>query len=252
MCVTAGDGKMGDGLCRGTGRGSDEGAIVAAHVRERVVHARPAFADRSAAGHELVAFVRAGQDPGAVVLALPRGGVPVARPLADALCVRLVPAPVRKLPLPSSPEMGFGAVAIDGALVLNEAVVRAYGVDGATVESVAEETRREIERRARAYPGGWPLPELEGRAVWIVDDGLATGYTARAAVRMARHAGARRVTLAVPVSSAATLSDVAPEVDEVWVLVVQEARSFAVASFYEDFHDLSDAEVIGLLDGSAG
>src|SRR5450830_816855 len=113
MCVTAGDGKMGDGLCRGTGRGSDEGAIVAAHVRERVVHARPAFADRSAAGHELVAFVRAGQDPGAVV--------------------------------------------------------RAYGVDGATVESVAEETRREIERRARAYPGGWPLPELEGRAVWIVD-----------------------------------------------------------------------------------
>lgn len=232
--------------------GSVGGPIVATHVREHVAQPRAAFTDRSAAGRALAAFVRARVDPTAIVLALPRGGVPVARPLADALGVRLVPAPVRKLPLPSCPEMGFGAVAADGTLVLNEAVVRAYGVDEATVARVAEETRREVERRARAYPGGWPLPELEGKVVWVVDDGLATGYTARAAIRMAREGGARRVTLAVPVSSAATLSDVAPEVDEMWVLVVQEARSFAVASFYDDFHDLSDAEVVGLLGGPAG
>jgi putative phosphoribosyl transferase len=224
---------------------------MAANVRERVAYARTAFADRSAAGRQLAAFVRARPDPDAVVLALPRGGVPVARPLADALGAPLVPAPVRKLPLPSSPEMGFGAVAVDGTLVLNEAVVRAYGVDEATVRSVAEETRREVERRARAYAGGLPVPALEGRCVWVVDDGLATGYTARAAVRMARAAGAARVILAVPVSSAATLADVASDVDEVWVLVVQEGRSFAVASFYEDFHDLSDAEVVALLDTPA-
>lgn len=225
------------------------GVIQVAQVTvvERVPWGYPAFADRSDAGTALVRLIDPAPDPDAVVLALPRGGVPVARPLAGALGARLVPMPVRMLPIPRSPEMGFGAVTLDGTTVLNEHVIAGFEIDELTTAAVAEEVRHEVERRARAYPGGFPFPPVEGAAVWLVDDGLATGYTMLAAARMVRAQAPARITMAVPVAAPGSLGLVAPLLDAAYCLIEQEASPFAVASFYRDFRDLTDDEVIGLL-----
>ena len=217
-------------------------------VAERVSWARPAFADRAEAGEALRGLVDPAPDPDAVVLALPRGGVPVARPLAEAFGVRVVPMPVRKLPIPSSPEMGFGAVTLDGTVVLNERVVAAYEIDELTAASVAEEVRHEVERRSKAYPGGFPFPRVEGCPVWIVDDGLATGYTMLAAARMIRARRPGNLSMAVPVAAPGSLRLVTPLFDAAYCLIEQRSSPFAVASFYRDFHDLTDDEVISLLE----
>ena len=156
------------------------------HVRWTVPGPRVAFSDRANAGRVLSEWMRPAPDPLALVMSLPRGGVPVGRALADALGCDLRPVLVRKLPIPGNPEMGFGAVTIDGTVTLNRGVVAAYGLDTATIERVAGETRTEIVRRSRLYPGGWPLPEMGGRRVFLVDDGLATGFSAIAAIRMIR------------------------------------------------------------------
>lgn len=216
-------------------------------VARRVRSAVPAFADRAEAGRVLAAFVSPARDSEAFVLALPRGGVPVARPLADALGCQLRVAGVRKLPVPSSPEMGFGAVTEDGTLVLNDRIVAVAGIGRDVIRTVAEDTRREIERRGATYPRA-DCAEVAGRHVWIVDDGLATGYTAMAAARMVREHSPAAVSLAVPVSPAHSLAYLAGEVDDAYCLIVQEGGGgFAVASFYADFHDLSDAEVLAAL-----
>ncbi len=168
------------------------------HIRTTVTWPRAAYADRLDAGRTLAEWIAPALDPRALVLALPRGGIPVGRPLADALGCEMRPVLVRKLPIPTSPEMGFGAITVDGTLTLNEPVVDVFGIDPATIEEVAQQTRAEVERRSRAYPGGWPLPDLASRNVWLVDDGLATGFSAIAAVRMVRAHGAASVRLAVP------------------------------------------------------
>lgn len=218
-------------------------------VVERVTWSYPAFADRAEAGRALVRLIDPALDPDAVVLALPRGGVPVAVPLADALGVQVVPMPVRKLPIPDSPEMGFGAVTLDGTVVLNERAVVGHHLDELTVARVAGDVRHEVERRSRAYPGGFPFPEVEERAVWIVDDGLATGYTMLAAARMVRARRPARLVVAVPVAAPGSLSLVAPLLTVAYCLIEQRSAPFAVASYYRDFHDLSDAEVVALLEG---
>lgn len=220
---------------------------VAEHVAEHVRDAYPAFSGRGEAGRELARFTVRAPDPDALVLAIPRGGLPVAAPLAAALRCGLRPVLVRKLPIPDSPEAGFGAVAIDGTVVLNERLVALLGLLPETVEQVAAEVRAELERRAAAFPGGWPMPPMRGRAVWLVDDGLASGYSMLAAVRLTRAAGAARITVAVPVASELSLGVVEPEADETFALIVEYGASFAVASYYRDFHDLSDAEVRALL-----
>jgi putative phosphoribosyl transferase len=219
------------------------------HVRQRLRFAEPVFADRLDAGRALTGFMSKEPDPEALVLALPRGGIPVARPLADRLEAMLRPLLVRKLPIPVSPEMGFGAVTIDGTVVLNDPVVRRFGIDDETVRRVAEETFAEVRRRAAAYPGGESLPEPRGRRVYLVDDGLATGFTAIAAVRMLFAQDPSSVTLAVPVSPSGSLRRLEHEVDEAYCLVEQEEPPFAVASFYRSFPDLEDEEVVRLLEG---
>jgi putative phosphoribosyl transferase len=218
------------------------------HVRQHVPYPRQVFADRAEAGAELARFAVDAADPSALVLALPPGGVPVAAPVAAALGCELRPVLVRKLPVPSSPQAGFGAVTLDGTVVLNERLTALLGILPETVERVAAEVRRELERRADVLPGGRQLPEMRGRRVWLVDDGLATGYSAVAAARMARAHGATSLTLAVPVTPEDSLALLASEADEVFCLIVQDAgAAFAVASFYRDFHDLTDDEVSALL-----
>jgi putative phosphoribosyl transferase len=199
--------------------------------------------DRADAGRALAGWIDPLPDPDAVVFALPRGGIPVGRPLADLLGCELRPALVRKLPIPSNPEMGFGAVAADGTVRLNQAVIESFRISRDTADRVVAQVRGEVERRGTAYPGGWPLPDMSGRCVWLVDDGLATGLTMLAAADMLRAHQVARVTVAIPCSPADSLTRVAAEVDDVWCLVSQAGHPFAVASFYADFHDLTDAEV---------
>jgi putative phosphoribosyl transferase len=195
----------------------------------------------------LAAWIAPEPDAEAVVFALPRGGIPVARPLADALECELRPVLVRKLPIPTEPEMGFGAVTVDGTVTLNHNVMRAFGITPEVAESVAEEVRAEVVRRGSVYPGGWPLPDLAGRRVWVVDDGLATGYSMVASLEMLRKLGASWLGVAVPCSPIDSLARVEPLADEMWCLVAQQGGGFAVASFYVDFHDLRDDEVVEVL-----
>lgn len=219
------------------------------HVARRVMRPTVLFSDRADAGRRLAGWIDPKPDSDALVFALPRGGIPVGRPLADALGCRLLPALTRKLPVPGDPEMGFGAVAVDGSVRLNRSVVGALHITTDEVARTVTRVRAEVERRGAVYPGGWPLPDLGGRDVWLVDDGLATGYTMLSAVDMLRAGGPASLTAVVPCSPPDSLSQVARETDATWCLAVQDGRPFAVAAFYRDFHDMDDDEVLSGLRG---
>lgn len=213
------------------------------HVRGPI----PAFKDRHDAGRQLASWMNPHHDPEALVLALPRGGIPVAQPLVKRLGGSLQPVTVRKLPIPSSPEMGFGAMAIDGTVVLNQRVVANFGIDEETVKRVTAEVRDEIERRALKYAGIASPPEVKDRQVFIVDDGLATGYSMLVAGRMVSRREPVSLTMAVPVSPESSLRMINGMFDQKYCLLAQEYPSFAVASFYRDFHEMTDREVMDIL-----
>lgn len=219
------------------------------HVGRRLTGPITMFADRAEAGLALAGWISPRPDPDAFVFALPRGGVPVGRPLADVLRCRLLPALVRKLPIPGNPEMGFGAVAVDGSVRLNRDVIGAFRIPEATVYDVVTEVRAEVERRGATYPGGWPLPDLAGRRIWLVDDGLATGLSMLTAADMLQTRHPASLSIAIPCSAADSLAKLSDAADAVWCLAAQSAHPFAVASFYRDFHDLDDAEVLAALQG---
>ncbi|RKR89311.1 putative phosphoribosyltransferase [Micromonospora pisi] len=180
------------------------------------------------------------------VLGLVRGGVPVAATVAERLGAPLDVLVVRKLGLPQAPEVAFGALGPGGVQVLNPELA-----DHVSPEQQAEVVRREtaeLERRERLYRAGRPPLSLDGRTAVIVDDGLATGATARAAVAVARRLGARRVVVAVPVGSPAAYHALVAEADE--VVCPQRPDDFgAVSRFYDDFHEVSDGEVTAMLGG---
>jgi predicted phosphoribosyltransferase len=213
------------------------------HIGRHLAWSVVLFEDRAEAGRALAGWIDPQQDPDAVVFALPRGGVPVGRALADVLGCELLPALVRKLPIPDSPEMGFGAVAVDGSVRLNRTVVEAFRIRERTVRDVVEQVRAEVARRGAAYPGGWPLPDLVGRNVWLVDDGLATGLSMLTAADMLRALAPASLSIAVPCSPTDSLTRVLGAADVLWCFAAQDGHPFAVASFYSDFHDLDDAEV---------
>jgi putative phosphoribosyl transferase len=182
-----------------------------------------------------------------VVLALPRGGVPVGYELARALGVALEVLVVRKLGVPWRPELGMGAIAEGGAMYVNAEVLEYADLKEDDVRAVARQEARELARRVRLYRGGLPLPELRGRTVLLVDDGLATGGTARAAARAVRARGPRKLVLAVPVASADAAEALRrEEVDEV-VTVQAPDMLGSVGAWYEDFHQVDDEEVLALL-----
>jgi putative phosphoribosyl transferase len=218
------------------------------HILKRVARPFPAFQDRSDAGRRLVEFVKPAPRKRSIVLALPRGGVPVGEPLAEALGAPLSLVLVRKLPIPISPEMGFGAVTIDGTSILNERVVSEYDVSRREIEAITEQVEDEVIRRAKEYLGDDWKPEVRAKDVYMVDDGLATGYSVMAAASMIRKLDPRTVVLCVPVSPATSIDAVEPYFDEIYCLIFQEPGPFAVASFYEDFHEMTDDEVREVLD----
>lgn len=185
----------------------------------------------------------AGQ-PDVIVLGLVRGGVPVAKVVADRLDAPLDVLVVRKLGVPLAPEVAFGALGPNGVRVLNEMV--AARLTPEDIAEVQQQEQAELERRERLYRAGRPPLELTGRTAVIVDDGLATGATARAAVAVARQLGARRVVVAVPVGAQEALAMLSAEADEV-VYDQQPAAFGAVSQYYEDFREVSDGEVTELL-----
>jgi len=186
------------------------------------------------------------QAPGAIVLALPRGGVPVAFAAAAALGVELDVLMVRKLGLPYQPEFAIGAVGSGGVQVLQPGVPGLMGITRAEVDAITARELAEIERRARLYRGGRPEPVLAGRNVIIVDDGIATGSTMAAAIQVARRRRAARVIVAVPVAPPDTLDRLEPEVDELACLL-SPLRFRAVSQWYDTFDQTNDEEVQDLL-----
>lgn len=204
------------------------------------------FRDRTDAGRQLAEALRGKVEPPAIVLALPRGGVPVAAEVAEALDAPLDVIGVRKVGAPGRPELGVGAVAEGGGLVLDEGILGHLGLGEQDVDDTIAAERREVSRRVERYRDGRPLPDLRGKTVVVVDDGLATGVTARAALRAVRNQQAARVVLAVPVCSPAGQGDLAREADEV-VCVMAPARFMAVGEWYRDFGQTSDDEVLEVL-----
>jgi putative phosphoribosyl transferase len=207
-----------------------------------------AFQDRRDAGRQLAAELTQYRGrPEVIVLALPRGGVPVAFEVAVALDAPLEVFVVRKLGLPAQPELAMGAIASGGVRVLNESVVSMLGLPDEMIDRVADEEQTELERRERLYRGERPFPDLSGRTAILVDDGLATGATMRAAVEAVQRLGAGRVVVAVPVAAPETCREFAHLVDEVVCAVTPEPFR-AVGLWYDDFGQTTDAEVHELLE----
>ncbi len=206
------------------------------------------FTNRIDAGRRLAATLRAhldaGNDP--VVLGLPRGGVPVAAEVAEALQAPLDVILVRKVGVPAQPELAMGAVGEDGVVVVNDAVVRATGVRAEAFARVEARERAEIARRATRLRSVRPRISLEGRTAIIVDDGIATGSTARAAAAVARAHGAARVVIATPVAPPSTMEELRDAADD--VIATEMPRRFAaIGEFYEDFRPTTEDEVVRLL-----
>jgi predicted phosphoribosyltransferase len=181
-----------------------------------------------------------------VVLALPRGGVPVGYEVARALGAPLSVFLVRKIGVPGHEELAMGAIASGGLLVLDEQLVRALGIDDSKLDSAVRAEAQELERRAAAYDGDRAPPQLEGKTVILVDDGLATGSTMRAAALAVRRLNPARVVVAVPVASAQTCHEFEDVVDEIVCEVTPEPFR-AVGLWYDDFSQTSDDEVRELL-----
>lgn len=202
------------------------------------------FADRAAAGRLLAARLsRLAQRPDVIVLALPRGGVPVGREVARSLGAPLDVLVVRKLGVPEQPELAMGAIASGGTRVLNQHVLAAIGLDAMRmVEEVTKTETAELAAREMKYRGARPSPELRGRTVVLVDDGLATGATMRAAAQAVRVHEPARVIIAVPVAAAESCRELATVGDEV-VSVLTPEMFYGVGQFYAEFGQTSDEEV---------
>ena len=208
----------------------------------------PQFRDRADAGRRLAAELTsyAGQ-PGVLVLALPRGGVPVGFEVALALNAPLDVFLVRKLGVPGHQELAMGAIASGGIYVLNADVVDSLRIPSQAIDAVAEAEQRELERRAQVYRDGRPPADVRGRTVILVDDGLATGSTMRAAAVALRSQAPARIVVAVPTAAREICDQFSTLVDET-VCATTPEPFYAVGLWYEDFSQTTDAEVRGLLE----
>lgn len=205
------------------------------------------FRDRIDAGQQLAERLKDyGDLPDVVVLALPRGGVPVANEVAKQLRVPLDVFLVRKLGVPGYEELAMGAIASGGVRVINEDIVGYLGITADVIDAVAKDEQRELERRERAYRGNRPLVDVKGKTVILIDDGLATGSTMRAAATALRKQEPARLVVAVPVSATQTCAEFRDEVDDVVCAMTPEPFG-GVGLWYQDFSQTTDEEVRTLL-----
>jgi putative phosphoribosyl transferase len=234
-----------DGVGRGEHRAPNAVSGLPARVALTIEAVR--FRDRAEAGRQLAEQLRgyAGRDD-VIVLALPRGGVPVGYEVAKALGAPLDVFVVRKLGVPGHEELAMGAIASGGTLVVDEGLIRSLGIGVARVQEAIAAEARELERREKLYRDGRGRPELEGKTVILVDDGLATGATMRAAALAVREHRPGRIVIAVPVAAAETCRELRGDADE--LVCVATPRPFgAVGLWYEDFSQTGDDEVRELI-----
>lgn len=215
--------------------------------RRRTMLKQAHFKDRRDAGRKLGKHLQGEIEGDIIVIGLPRGGVEVAFEVARALKAPLDVIVARKIGAPMQPELGIGAVAPGGIMILDEGKVRQLGLSDEQIEKAAEKERTEMRRRLKEYRGEENMPDLSGKTAVIVDDGLATGVTARASIRAARAAGAKRIILAIPVCAKESATEISDEVDRLICLEAPE-RFVAVGIWYEQFDQTTDAHVIELME----
>lgn len=205
------------------------------------------FAGREEAGSHLAGMLEQFRGKDAVVLAIPSGGVPVGLAVATHLELPFDLLIIRKIPIPGNPEAGFGAISLEGDMFLNESMVQMLRLSKEEIDELAGQVRAELQARNRVFRENRPLPELKGKTVILVDDGLASGYTMMTGARMVRRREPSKIVVAVPTASLSTIELLAQEVDMIVCPNIRSGYSFAVADAYEDWYDLSREEVVGLL-----
>jgi putative phosphoribosyl transferase len=212
------------------------------------LHGRaPVFRDREAAGARLADMLQGYHGSDAIVVAIPAGGVPVAAEIATRLALPLDIAPVSKVLLPWTTEGGYGAVAFDGSVWIDDEAVQRFGLRQEQVEHGIAEARAKVERRMAQLHAGRPVPGFTGRPVILVDDGIAAGSTMRTAVGAMRQQTAIQIIVAVPTGHETALERIAELADEVYCANIRGGRSFAVADAYDEWRDVTDGEVLAIL-----
>ncbi len=205
------------------------------------------YRDRYDAGEILAHSLEQFRGKDAFVLAIPSGGVPVGLAVSSRLELPIDLLIIRKIPVPGNTESGFGAVSQEGDMVLNEPMVRMLGLSIQEIEELAEPVYEELRARNRIFREGRPWPDIQGRIVIIVDDGLASGYTMLAAARVVRRRKPSMIVVAVPTASASTVALLADEVEMIVCPNIRSGHSFAVAEAYRNWYDLERDEVLNLL-----
>ncbi|VVB93449.1 Amidophosphoribosyltransferase [uncultured archaeon] len=205
------------------------------------------FEDRTEAGRCLYGKLIQYKDSDCIVLAIPSGGVPVAREIAAGLNLPMDLLIVRKLQIPYNPEAGFGAMGLGREIILNQQLIDQLGLTEDEIRAQAEKTKEIIKRRDQVFRKERPFPSLKDRIVILVDDGLASGYTMLAAVRFVKRKTPKKIIVAVPTSSKRTVELILPEVDELVCLNVRSGISFAVADAYRNWYDLSDGDALSII-----
>lgn len=210
------------------------------------------FRDRTQAGAVLADMLGEFRGSRARVLAIPAGGVPVAVEIAQRLGLPLDLAVVSKITLPWNTESGYGAVAFDGSVRLNQDLIAALGLPAATVQEGIARTKEKVTRRVQQLCGDRPLPELTGRAAILVDDGLASGFTMHTAVDALHRLAASKVVVAVPTGHASAVTRIAAAVDSLYCPNIRQGLSFAVADAYEHWTDVSETTVAEIMQAFSG
>jgi putative phosphoribosyl transferase len=209
------------------------------------------FADRRDAGVQLISRLKEYKDQqGVIVLSLPRGGVATGYEIARSLHIPLDIVIVRKIGFPGQPELGIGAVSETGTVVLNTSIISTYGVPKEYIEREVSRQKEEISRRVKLYRKGKKLPSLEGKTVILVDDGVATGATMKSAITTLKEENLKKLIVALPVAPPGVVKELEQMVD-IFICIETPFDFMAVGSYYHDFTQVSDEEVINLLERSA-
>jgi putative phosphoribosyl transferase len=218
------------------------------HEDQQLRNRRHVFKDRSDAGRKLSLLLSGLKPRDAVILAIPSGGVPVALEMNRKWGTPFDLLIVRKAQIPWNTEAGFGAVNLDGDVVLNEELVHSIGLSEEVILAQIEKTKEILKKRDALFRKGKAFPDLKDKMAVLVDDGLASGYSMIAGIRFVRKRNPSKITVATPTASHNTLVRISPLVDTLYCLNVREGYPFAVAEAYRSWYDLDDEEVLGLLD----